>query len=114
MQLEEVLQSVQTDLLLKVSTPDGKSYVLLYSLANNAPSLPPAEVVKDRWQNITNLAHNAFGSVDCQHVSMNGKAVLCAEATHVLWSRGSVPFIFVPEDDPTVQELCRDKSVTTV
>lgn len=106
MRLSEVLPDVTADVLLKVTTPDGQSYVLLYALAQQSPMLPPADVVRDRWENISNLTHNAFGCLDCEMVSLNGKAVLHATAAHISWSRGSVPFIFVPEDDPVVQALC--------
>jgi hypothetical protein len=113
MRLSDILPDVETDMLLKITTPDGKSYVLLYALAQQPLSLPPADVVRGRWENISNLTYNAFGNVDCQVVSLNGKVVLHASASHVSWSRGSVPFIFVAEDDLAVHELCSMEGTTT-
>jgi len=105
MKLREILPDVTTDVLLKIRTPAGKSHVLLYAIAHEPKRLPPPEVVSERWQNIANLVENAFGPVDCIVASLNGKLIIEGTATHISWSGGSVPFVFVAEDDPIVQEL---------
>jgi hypothetical protein len=105
MRLEEILPNIDTDLLLKVTTPDGKSYVLLYALAQKPIVLPSAHVVADRWQNIANLSRSAFGCLDCSIVSLNGKMIIHAQARHISWSQGSVPFIFVEEGSAKAASL---------
>ncbi len=112
MELADILQDIESDLFLRVATPDGKSYVLLYALAGRSPVLPTAEVVTDRWRNITDLSRTAFGCLDCTIVGLNGKVTIQAQASHISWSQGSVPFIFVEESCVQLAEIEKAAATT--